>query len=129
MSIPRKDMRHRRRACTAQDHMGGAAPPDWGEYVAHSHASRKNVINALICLCVLAPSIVATWAAYSRCNPDSNATATLAEAACSCAMGHPIAFANLLFFLNVSLLFWLIGLAQRSLCEAALKPHCSPAII
>jgi len=86
----------------------------WGEYVAHSHTSRKNLINALICLCALAPSIVATWAAYSRCSPDGHATATLAEAACSCAMVYPIAFANLLFFLNVSLLFWLIGLAQRS---------------
>ena len=96
-------------------------PPMWGEYVAHSHTSRKNLINALICLCVLAPSIVATWAAYSRCSPDGHATATLAEAACSCAMVYPIAFANLLFFLNVSLLFWLIGLAQRSLCEPALK--------
>ena len=98
-------------------------PPVWGEYVAHSHTSRKNLINALICLCVLAPSIVATWAAYSRCSPDSHATATLAEAACSCAMGYPIAFANLLFFLNVSLLFWLIGLAQRSLCEPLRSNH------
>lgn len=103
-------MRRRRRGGVAEDHMSSSvAPPVWGEYVAHSHASRKNLTNALLCLCVLAPSLVATWAAYSLCSPNSQDTA-----ACSFAMGHPIAFANLLFFFNVSLLFWLIGLAQRS---------------
>lgn len=33
---------------------------------------------------------------------------------CDIAMNHPIAFANLLFLFNVTIGFWLIGLAQRS---------------
>ncbi len=89
----------------------------WGEYVPHAHCSRKNITNALLCLLALSPSFIATWVCYTRCPPEATATlpfATAAEAACGIAMGCPLAFANILFFVNVSVLFWLIGLVQRS---------------
>jgi len=89
--------------------------PVWGEYVSHAHCSRKNVVNGVLCAVALVPSIVATWVAYTRCNPlITNKYATAAEACCSVAMGQPIAFANALFFVNVSFGFWIIGLVQRS---------------
>lgn len=93
-----------------------AAPaPVWGEYVSHAHCSRKNVVNGILFAVALVPSFVATAIAYTRCDPQiTDKYATPGEACCSVAMGQPIAFANLLFFVNVSFGFWVVGLLQRS---------------
>lgn len=90
------------------------AAPAWGEYVAHDHLSAKNVGNALLCAVALVPSFAAVGLLYTRCAVDSASYATAAEAACAVAMTYPIVLANALFFVNVTLGFWLVGLAQRS---------------
>eukprot|EP00937_MAST-01D_sp_MAST-1D-sp2_P000366 g366.t1 len=92
-------------------------PLVWGEYRAHSHDSVKNVLNGVLCLVALMPSYVVTAVLYERCNPSPTAAqswASLSDGACALAMGYPLWFANALFFGNVTVGFWLVGLAQRS---------------
>ena len=97
--------------------------PVWGDFVAHDHCSVKNIVNGLLCLLVLVPSFVATGLAYSRCPvaPYANGTilwdGSFEELSCSIAIGQPIVFVNVLFFINVSFLFWIIGLIQVRLVE------------
>jgi len=87
----------------------------WGDYVPHDHLSAKNLFNAFLCAVALVPSFIAVSLLYTRCDPDSwSDFDTFDAAACSIAIGYPIAFANVLFFVNVSVGFWLVGLAQRS---------------
>lgn len=90
--------------------------PVWGEYVHHEHLSRKNLLNSGLCLFALVPSYVAVGLIYSRCHVAEGAESygTASDAICSGSLQYPLALSNALFFLNVTLGFWLIGLAQRS---------------
>jgi hypothetical protein len=111
-----------------------AAPrPYWrGAYEPHGHLSPKNLLNALLALCCMAPSI---WAALQRARCDPSDAAPLhadfprpcelwrlsaaglsgaPSAWCEMALSWPILSVNWLFFWNVTLGFWLIGLLQRS---------------
>jgi len=92
-----------------------AARPVWGDFVAHDHCSAKNLFNALLCAVAVVPSIAATVVAYIRCDPtQTDDWDGAAEIFCSVAMGNPIAWANVLFFVNVSVGFWVVGLLQHS---------------
>lgn len=81
----------------------------WGEFVSHAHLSAKNVVNAILCAVVLLPSVCAVWYLYSTCESSSSLTEP-----CATVMHSPVIFANVLFFVNVTVGFWLIGLLQRS---------------
>ena len=101
---------------------------DWGDYVPHDHLSKKNIGNAILTALVLVPSLVAVRYLYTQCDQsadDSYMTplfsmvglyeqAPTASAMCDFAMTRPVSLANLLFFLNVTVGFWVIGLLQRS---------------
>eukprot|EP00755_Sulcionema_specki_P035941 Sspe_Gene.105926::Locus_83036_Transcript_1_1_Confidence_1.000_Length_1094::g.105926::m.105926 len=63
----------------------------WGEYRPHSHLSLANVGNAVLCLVAGLPSI---WLARDDL--------------------HPFASVNWMFFWNITVGFWLVGLVQRS---------------
>ena len=84
-------------------------PPVWGEYVPHAHVSAKNIGNAVLTAVVLLPSFFCVAYLYTTCS----ATRPVGSA-CELAIDRPILFANVLFFANVTVAFWLIGLAQRS---------------
>jgi hypothetical protein len=87
----------------------------WGDYVPHDHLSTKNLFNAFLCAVALVPSFVAVALLYTRCPTATwDDYSTFEATACSIAIGHPLAFANVLFFANVSVGFWIVGLAQRS---------------
>jgi steroid 5-alpha reductase family enzyme len=87
----------------------------WGDYQPHGHLSTTNIVNFLVFLFVLSPSIALTSALYSNCDQSTpESYETLAESCCSLALHQPVAYANVLFFVNVTVGFWLIGLAQRN---------------
>lgn len=69
----------------------------------------KNIGNALLCAVVLTPSFAAVIHLYSTCD----AIKPVGDV-CTFVMTSPVGLANALFFLNVTVGFWLIGLAQRS---------------
>ena len=83
------------------------------KYKIHSHLSAQNIVNGLLCCFVLVPSFAVTAHLYRHCSPDSGDSDPFASA-CALAMGHPLWLANVLFFGNVTVAFWLIGLWQRS---------------
>jgi hypothetical protein len=116
-----------------------AAPPlVWGEYVSHAHCSAKNVGNALLCLCALAPSFAAAALLYRECDPSlaDSAQAVLRgggggggsdangnggtlhwdswDGTCALVMRWPLLLSNALFFANITVGFWVVGLLQRS---------------
>ena len=84
-------------------------PVVWGDYVAHDHLSTKNVVNGVLCLFALAPSFAAVAYLYQTCD----ARRPVGDA-CAVAIERPFVFANLLFFANVTVGFWVVGLLQRS---------------
>ena len=107
------------------------APLVWGEYAPHAHLSGKNILNAILCVVVLVPSYTLVFHLYTscpnnrapssstlRCNIESLLFSPVVGDApggwCDLAMNHPVSFANALFFINVTVGFWLIGLLQRS---------------
>ena len=67
------------------------------------------MLNAVLCAFVLTPSVVTVAYLFSTCD----ATKPKGDL-CTFAMESPVLLANALFFLNVTVGFWLIGLAQRS---------------
>ena len=81
----------------------------WGDYVPHEHVSSKNITNAILCALVLVPSYLAVYHLFGTCD-----AARPQGDACKLAIESPISFANVLFFFNVTVGFWLIGLVQRS---------------
>ncbi|KAJ1491438.1 hypothetical protein T484DRAFT_3156166 [Baffinella frigidus] len=72
----------------------------------HPHLGSKNLVNALLALLAPVPSIWASRALFSpRC------VETLGEWVCG---ADPLVQVNVLFFVNVTVLFWLVGLLQGS---------------
>ena len=69
--------------------------------------------NALLMLVVPAPSLAAWWVLTRWCEAGS-CSADLLGWFCRFGLEHPIALVNLLFAVNVCLVFWLISLVQRS---------------
>ena len=87
----------------------------WGEYRAHEHTSVQNITNGALFLAALVPSIAATGVLYSRCETGAvESFDDLRSSCCTIALHYPIALANVLFFLNVSAGFWVVGLLQRN---------------
>ena len=98
----------------------------WGEYRAHAHASFKNVANAVLCAVVAVPSIWTAATLYQQCDKTGQPPLLTVEMnfssfesvnaldVCGLAVHYPMVFANFLFFLNVTVGFWLIGVFQRS---------------
>lgn len=86
----------------------------WGSYRPHAHLSLINVGNAVLCVTALLPSIFMTWLWYTRCDRDFEHVTNLWTQHCSLALEHPIWMANVLFFTNVAVGFWVVGLLQRS---------------
>ena len=84
-------------------------PVVWGDYVPHDHLSAKNLGNAFLCAIALTPSFGTLARLFQTCD-----VARPAGDVCILWATAPIAFANVLFFVNVSVGFWLVGLVQRS---------------
>lgn len=89
-------------------------PRVWGEYRAHECWSYQNSVNACLCLFALAPSVAATVVMYSQCEPQQDSFTDTWDTACTLALSYPIAMANVLFFINVSVGFWIVGLIQQN---------------
>lgn len=62
----------------------------------------------------MVPSYIATAVMYTRCDSDTDSWDDTSDSICTLAVRYPVAMANILFFLNVSVGFWIIGLLQRS---------------
>lgn len=77
---------------------------------------RRNFLNGLLLVVVALPSVVATRFLVTTCPTRADGEASLASVAGLCAVGleQPIVAVNVLFFVNVCVLFWLINLVQRS---------------
>eukprot|EP00392_Amoebophrya_sp_AT5.2_P003881 g3886.t1 len=80
-----------------------------GAFEPHGHLSCKNLTNAAICLFVMLPSVL-----FVHFYLFADAPACLNDSGCAWLLREPFATVNLLFFLNVSLGFWLIGWIQKS---------------
>ena len=86
----------------------------WGEYVSHAHCSRQNLINLAMCVVALLPSVLCSALLYSRCDKATDSRDNLSDSLCTMALRYPIVMANVLFFVNVSVGFWVVGMIQRS---------------
>ena len=82
---------------------------------------RKNLLNALLMIAVAIPPIAFTralfrWFPEGRTPPDPGWPSGLesADRAAALLLHHPVLTASLLFFVFVSLAFWLIAILQRS---------------
>lgn len=75
-----------------------------------------NLLNGLLLVAVALPSVMATRFLVTTCPEHADAAAPLPTVERLCAVGleQPIVAVNILFFVNVCVLFWLISLAQRS---------------
>ena len=82
----------------------------WGEHRDHEHTSPKNIVNAALTLLICAPSVL--WVLGTRRKCDDLSSADSLE--CTLYRRHPNALLHLLFFANVSLGFWVVGLIQKS---------------
>ena len=95
----------------------------------------QNVLNAILCAVVLLPSAIVVYHLYASCetkvadtfggrfwsfffdsspSPYNRAPFLVPGEWCKVAVNQPFVFANALFFFNVTVGFWLIGLLQRS---------------
>lgn len=83
----------------------------WGEHVSHRHLSPKNLINALLTLTVLSPSVFWVASLRRRCGTLDGGASIVG---CGLYASHPDALLHLLFFANVTVGFWIVGLVQRS---------------
>lgn len=79
----------------------------WGEHVPHKHGGLKNLINAVVCLLAAAPSVLFTVWLFGVCSSSSSSCPTRL-------FSSPILTVNLMFGLNVDVLFWIVGIYQRS---------------
>jgi hypothetical protein len=87
----------------------------WGEYRAHGHLSKQNLVNGALFLLGLVPSIAATSYLYSSCDVGAaESYDDLYSASCTVALHHPVWLANALFFANVSVGFWVVGIIQQN---------------
>ena len=78
-------------------------PRVWGDYKFHEHLSAQNIINALLCVFVITPSIAFTAVAYTSCDAaTADQWDTFSDATCTLTLSYPIAMVNVLFFVNVS---------------------------
>ena len=75
----------------------------------HAHLSAKNIFSAVLTAVAAVPSFACAAYLYTTCSVSRPV-----GDACELAIKWPILFANVLFFANVTVGFWLIGLAQRS---------------
>lgn len=80
-----------------------------GGYRPHAHLSVKNVANGVLMAIALLPSFVLAIC-RRRCPTEAASLAWW----CTVADRSPILAVNALFFLNVSVGFYIVGLAQRS---------------
>ena len=78
----------------------------WGSHRPHGHLSPKNLLNATLVIFVLVVWVFAVDALVSHCTASDAFLANICE--------NPVASVSLLQLFGVSLLFWLIGLCQRS---------------
>ncbi|GMH33538.1 hypothetical protein BSKO_01372 [Bryopsis sp. KO-2023] len=86
----------------------------WGEHKEHSHLSLKNWINGILCVVAAAPSVALVRWAFSSCGKGAGSQDDWFSTACLVATLDPIVSVNLLYFLNVSVGFWVVGLLQKS---------------
>lgn len=88
----------------------------WGAYRPHDHLSLANFGNAVLCFTAVVPSIFFTWLWYTKCDTNSISSdkTDLWTQHCKLALDQPIWMANVLFFVNVTVGFWVVGLLQRS---------------
>ena len=89
--------------------------------VSPRHTIHHNLGNALLCIAVALPSWFISIFINERCEeilslspPQSFERGWSTSHTCALSLYHPILFVHLLFFLNVTVLFWLISLVQNS---------------
>lgn len=88
-------------------------------------SAAQNLTNAVLMVAVAIPSVYYAWYLSNVCMPQQQKAVVALEelwhykswsATASCAVGyqHPMVTVNILFFLNVNCLFWIISLVQGS---------------
>lgn len=83
----------------------------WGEYKYHNHWSLLNLGNALLCVLAACPSLIFTSWLFEDCFPMPDH----ASSVCSSRLtSSPVLTVNFLYFCNVCIGFWVVGLIQRS---------------
>ena len=94
--------------------------PAWyGAYRDHAHSSTKNVLNALLCLVALVPSFLMAAHWMTSCSPVEMVVPSWCPVPYT-AFADPLVQVNVLYFFNVSVGFWLIGLMQQSFWVSSL---------
>lgn len=103
-----------------------------------NHSVAKNIFNAILCIAVAIPSIYFTHYLFHNCRIDHSQKLDIPHEVsidqikssfqsllplsqwsqqqpwCDVAIYQPILFVNIVFFLNVCILFWVISLLQNS---------------
>jgi hypothetical protein len=82
----------------------------------------QNALNAILMVAVALPAVYAGSLVTTDCFANASGLYTgpltnlndTTNAFCRLGLNHPIAFVNLVFFLNVCVLFWIISLLQGS---------------
>ncbi|CAK0881750.1 unnamed protein product [Prorocentrum cordatum] len=88
---------------------------EWqGGYRPHDHLSGKNLTNALLCSVAVMPSILFVRV-YLFAASDCNSPAAVSTTARCYLFERPFVAVNVMFFVNVSVGFWLIGWVQKSM--------------
>jgi len=79
-------------------------------------AQSRNVLNGLLLVAVALPSVFATRFLVQDCprRADDTAALTSLDGVCAVGLEEPLVAVNVLFFLNVCVLFWVVNLIQRS---------------
>ena len=96
-----------------------------GGFRDHEHKSFKNVFNGVLMLIVFLPSIAFVTITYKKGVDsakigDLDSWLNLEQSKkgegdmWKFAFLNPLAMVNILFFINVDVLFWIIGLCQKS---------------
>lgn len=83
----------------------------WGEYKHHDHWSWSNLGNAFLCAVAAFPALLLTSWHFKDCFGSADGGLVLCSSRLT---SSPILTANLIYFLNVSVGFWVVGLVQRS---------------
>ncbi|CAD7925463.1 unnamed protein product [Amoebophrya sp. A120] len=83
-----------------------------GAYAEHDHCSSKNLCNGFLCATAVVPSVFfVIFVVFGTC-----ATETAKDGSwCTLLVDHPFFTVNLLFFVNVTVGFWVIGWIQKSM--------------
>ena len=86
----------------------------YGAFHDHAHTSSRNLVNAFLCFVALVPSVVLAKHWMTGCRPSPEMVVPSFCPLPDSEFADPLVQVNVLYFLNVSIGFWIVGLVQQS---------------